>query len=89
MIPFGLSNALAGFYNYINKILVKKPDIFVIVYLDNIFIYTKDLGQAHNDDVQYVLQKLRKHGFLANLKKCWFYNKEVCFLGYIVSAQKI
>ena len=41
---FGLSNTLASFQGYINKILAKKLDIFVIVYLDNIFIYTEDPG---------------------------------------------
>ena len=44
MMPFGLSNASASFQSYINKIPAKKLDIFVIIYLDNIFIYTKDLG---------------------------------------------
>ena len=47
IMPFGLSNAPASFQSYINKILAEKPNIFVIVYLDNIFIYTKDLGQSH------------------------------------------
>ena len=37
-----LSNALVSFQGYINKILVKKPNIFIIVYLDNIFIYIED-----------------------------------------------
>ena len=46
-MPFGLSNAPASFEDYINKILAKKLDIFVIVYFDDIFIYTKDPGQAH------------------------------------------
>ena len=41
-MSFGLSNALASFQDYINKILAKKINIFIIVYLDNIFIYTKD-----------------------------------------------
>ena len=44
---FGLFNTLVSFQNYINKILAKKLDIFIIVYLNNIFIYTKNLGQAH------------------------------------------
>ena len=44
---FRLSNAPASFQSYINKILAKKLNIFVIVYLDDIFIYTKDLGQVH------------------------------------------
>ena len=42
VMSFWLSNAVAGFQGYINKILAKKLDIFVIVYLDNILIYTKD-----------------------------------------------
>ena len=44
---FRLSNALASFQGYINKILAKKLDIFVIVCLDDIFIYIKDPGQGH------------------------------------------
>ena len=41
---FGLSNAPTSFQNYINKMLAKKLDVFVIVYLDDILIYTKDPG---------------------------------------------
>ena len=41
---FELSNALANFQDYINKILIKKLNIFIIVYLNDIIIYTKDLG---------------------------------------------
>lgn len=41
---FGLCNAPASFQGYINKILAEKFDIFVIVYLDDILIYIKDLG---------------------------------------------
>ncbi len=44
VMPFGLSNAPASFQGYINKILIEKLDIFVVVYLDDILIYTKDLG---------------------------------------------
>ena len=44
---FSLSNTLATFQDYINKILIKKFDVFVIVYLDDIMIYIKDLGQIH------------------------------------------
>ena len=46
-MPFELFNIPASFQSYINKILAKKLDVFVIVYLDNIFIYIKDLGQGH------------------------------------------
>ncbi len=45
-MPFGLSNAPASFQGYINQILAEKLDIFVVVYLDNILIYTEDSGQS-------------------------------------------
>ena len=48
---FGLSNAMASFQGYFNKILAKKLDIFIIVYLDNIFIYIEDPSQGHMDAV--------------------------------------
>ena len=47
VMPFGLSNAPASFQGYINKILAEKLDIFVIVYLDDILIYTEDQSQGH------------------------------------------
>ena len=86
---FGLSNAPASFQGYINKILAKKLNIFVIVYLNDIFIYIKDPGQAHIDAVWWVLEELRKNGLFANLKKCRFHKDEVRFLGYIVWAQGV
>ena len=89
MIPFGLSNAPASFQGYINKILVEKLDIFVIVYLDDILIYTEDQGQGHVKAVRWVLDLLRKNGLFANLKKCRFHKDEVRFLGYVVSSQGI
>ena len=52
VIPFGLSNAPASFQGYINKILTEKLDIFMIVYLDDILVYTEDPGQAHVDAVR-------------------------------------
>ena len=58
---FGLSNAPATFQKYVNKILAEKLDIFVIVYLNNIMIYTKDLGQPYVEAVRWVLDQLRKY----------------------------
>ena len=86
---FGLSNAPASFQVYITKILAKKLDVFVIIYLDDILIYTKDAGQAHIDTVRWVLNKLKKHGLFPKLKKCYFHKDKVWFLGYILSVQKV
>ena len=47
VMSFGLCNNLTNFQGYINKILIKKLDIFIIVYLDNILIYIKESGQAY------------------------------------------
>ena len=88
-MSFGLSNALASFQGYINKILAEKLDIFVIVYLDDIFIYIKDIGQAHVNAVWWVLDLVRKNVLFANLKKSFFHQDQVRFLGYVVSAQEI
>ena len=74
---FGLTNASPSFQRYINKILAKKLDIFVIVYLDDILIYTNDTRNGHITAVRWVLKQLRKFLLFANLKKCQFYQKEV------------
>ncbi len=54
VISFRLTNALATFQSYINKILAEKLDVFVIVYLNNIFIYTESVGEEHVQAVQWV-----------------------------------
>ena len=69
---FGLLNTLASFEGYINKILAKKIDVFVIVYLEDILIYIKNEGQSHVNTVQWVFEELRKYRLFANLKKCNF-----------------
>ena len=86
-MSFGLLNTLATFQGYINKILAKKLNVFVIVYLDNILIYIEDLGQAYVKTVWWILENLQKLGLFANLKKCWFYQDKVRFLGYIESVK--
>lgn len=52
MMFFRLFNVSASFQDYINNILTKKFDIFIIVYLNDIFIYTEDLNQSHVAAVQ-------------------------------------
>ncbi len=89
VMPFGLSNVPASFQGYLNKILAKKLDIFVVVYLDDILIYIEDPGQPHVNAVWSVLKQLQKYGHYANLKKYRFHEDEVRFLGFVVSAQGI
>ena len=89
IIPFGLFNAPTSFQGYINKILSKKLDVFVIIYLDDIFIYTEDQGWGHVEAMWWVRDLLRKKGLFANLKKCRFYKDKVQFLGYVISSQDI
>ena len=89
VMPFGLTNAPGSFQSYVNKILAEKLDIFVIVYLDNILIYTKDPGKAHVEAIRWVLEVLRKYGLYANLKKYHFHKDEVRFLGFVVSRNGI
>ncbi len=52
VMPFGLFNISASFQSYINNILAKKLDILIIVYLDDILIYTKNVGQPHIEAVR-------------------------------------
>ena len=88
-MPFGLFNTPASFQDYINKILAKKLDIFVIVYLDDILIYTQDSGQGHLNVVEWVLEQLWKYSLYANLKKCCFHQEKVRFLSYVILLQDI
>ncbi len=85
VMPFGLTNTPATFQGYINKILAEKFDVFVIVYLDDILIYTENEGEEHVQAVRWVLDPLRKYSLYVKLKKCRFYQDEMRFLGYIVS----
>ena len=70
IIRFALLNVPANFQNCINKLLAKKSDTFVIVYLDDILIYIKNAGQAHVIAIHWVLNKLKKHGLFTILKNC-------------------
>ena len=89
MMSFRLSNAPASFQEYIKKLLAKKLDVFVIVYLDDFLIYIENEGQGYVEAIWWVMDLLRKNGIFANLKKCRFYQNKVRFLEYIVSAQGV
>ena len=69
-MSFRLSNALAIFQGYINKFLVKKLNIFIIIYLDDILIYIKDPSQGYVEAMRWVWDILQKNSLFANLKKC-------------------
>ena len=84
-----LMNVPASFQGFINKILTEKFDIFIIVYLDNIFIYTDDNGDDYIAAVRWVFGQLRKYLLYTNLKKCWFHQEVIWFLGYVVSLKDI
>ena len=73
VMPIGLTNAPASFQEYINTILAEKLNIFVIIYLDDILIYTDDNRNGHVLAIRWVLEQLQKFSLFANLKKCWFH----------------
>ncbi len=84
-----MTNTPATFQGYINKILAEKLDVFVIVYFNDILIYTKSKGEEHVQAVRWVLDQLRKHSLYTNLKKCQFHQDEVRLLDYIVFHEGI
>ena len=84
VIPFGLTNAPASFQNLINDTLRQYLDISVIVYLDDILVFSKT-REAHITHVKQVLDKLQQNQLWAKAEKCTFFKHEVDFLGYLVS----
>ncbi|XP_075056507.1 uncharacterized protein LOC142142519 [Mixophyes fleayi] len=86
VMPFGLSNAPAVFQDLINEVLRDFLGGFVVVYLDDILIYSKSL-LAHQTHVKQVLQKLRENHLYAKLEKCEFEVQKVSFLGYVISSE--
>lgn len=88
VMPFGLTNAPASFQNLINDVLHDYLDLFVIVYLDDILIFSKT-HEEHVHHVKQVLQRLRDHSLWAKAEKCEFFKHSVDFLGYIVSDKGI
>jgi hypothetical protein len=88
VLPFGLTNAPATFQAYINESLAGLIDYFVVVYLDDILIYSKD-PTDHELHVKQVIERLRKHKLYAKLSKCEFSVKEVEFLGFRVGVEGV
>jgi len=85
VMPFGLVNAPATFQTMMNKILREFLDHGVVVYLDDILIYSDNMDD-HIKLVQKVLDRLEQHELAVSLKKSVFHPEEVEFLGYIVKT---
>ena len=87
-MPFGLTNALAAFMALMNNIFPPSLDQFVVVFIDDILVYSKDEDQ-HAEHLRVVLQTLREHKLYAKFTKCEFWLRKVSFLGHIVSSEGI
>jgi hypothetical protein len=83
VMPFGLTNAPVAFQRFMNDIFGDLLDVCVIVYLDDILIYSDDPKQ-HTEHVREVLRRLRKHGLYAKGSKCTFHTDRVEYLGFIL-----
>ncbi|WVZ84130.1 hypothetical protein U9M48_031191 [Paspalum notatum var. saurae] len=84
VMSFGLTNGPAYFMNLMNKVFMEYLDKFVVVFIDDILIYSKT-EEEHEEHLRLVLQKLREHKLYAKLSKCEFWLDQVPFLGHIVS----
>ena len=88
VIPFGLTNAPVAFMDIMNRVFIPYSDKFVVVFIYDILIYSKDKGERV-DDLRTVLQTWREHRLYAKQKKCEFWLTEVTFLGYVVTKEGI
>jgi hypothetical protein len=84
VMSFGLTNAPAFFMNLMNNVFMDYVDKFVVVFIDDILIYSQS-GEEHADHLNMVLQRLREHQLYAKLSKCEFLIDEVLFLGHIIN----
>ena len=88
VMPFGLTNAPAAFMDLMNRVFRKYLDKFVIVFIDDILIYSKN-PEEHEEHLRLALQTLKEHQLYAKFSKCEFWLKKVHFLGHVVSAEGI
>lgn len=88
VMPFGLTNAPAVFMDLMNRVCKPYLDKFVIVFIDDILIYSRT-KKEHGQHLRLVLELLRKEKLYAKLSKCEFWINEVHFLGHVVSDKGI
>ena len=85
-IPFGLKNAPAAFQRYISRALMGLLDRVCLAYLDDILVYGKTFGE-HKANLKLVFRRLRSKGVKLRVDKCFFFMKEVRYLGRLVSEK--
>jgi hypothetical protein len=88
VMPFRLTNALASFQWWMNKVLSDYLDIFCITYLNNILIYSDKLEQ-HCQHVRRILERVEEVGLMLKALKCEFHTDRIEYLGYIISPMGI
>ncbi|MFS7937847.1 putative nucleotidyltransferase, Ribonuclease H [Helianthus anomalus] len=88
VMPFGLTNAPTVFMDLMNRVCKPYLDKFVIVFIDDILIYSKS-QEEHEQHLRLILDLLRKEQLYAKLSKCDFWLREVHFLGHVVNRDGI
>jgi hypothetical protein len=85
VMSFGLTNAPAYFMYLMNKVFMEYLDRFIIVFIDDILIFSKTM-EEHEEHLRLVLEKLRSNQLYPKFSKCEFWLIEVAFLAHIISA---
>lgn len=88
VVPFGLTNAPAVFMSLMSGVFCTFLDKFVVVFLDDILIYSRD-EKEHEEHLRQVLQKLRENQLFGSLSKCAFFRSEIHYLGHIISGDGV